>query len=247
MRHGSFFSGIGGFDLAADWMDWDNVFHCEINKFSQEVLKKHWPKAITYGDIKKTNFTFHRGNIDIITGGFPCQPYSVVGDQRGEADERHLWPEMLRAIKEIQPSWVVGENVSGIITQGNGIAFERICQDLENEGYEVQPFIIPATAVGAKHIRSRVWIVAYSSIFANAKKDQGTCAKRSTGDTRDNDSRGNRSQIPSFEGSLSAPRVLRAINGIPNGVDRNKSLGNAIIPKIAYKIFKTIEQYEQWN
>lgn len=118
MRHGSLFSGIGGFDLAAEWMGWENVFHCEWNPFGQKVLKYHFPKAISYDDITKTDFTIHRGTIDILTGGFPCQPYSTAGLRKGKEDERHLWPEMLRAIREIQPRWVVGENVFGLISWG---------------------------------------------------------------------------------------------------------------------------------
>jgi len=99
MRHGSLFSGIGGFDLAAEWMGWENIFHCEWNEFGQRVLKHYWPNAKSYDDITKTNFTIHRGSIDILTGGFPCQPYSTAGKRKGKDDERHLWPQMLRAIR----------------------------------------------------------------------------------------------------------------------------------------------------
>ncbi len=118
MKHGSLFSGIGGFDLAAEWCGWENVFHCEWNTFGQKVLKHHFPKSISYNDITKTDFSIHKGNIDIITGGFPCQPYSTAGLRKGKADERHLFPEMLRAIKEIQPTWVIGENVRGLVSWG---------------------------------------------------------------------------------------------------------------------------------
>jgi DNA (cytosine-5)-methyltransferase 1 len=100
MNHASLFSGIGGFDLAAEWMGWNNIFHCEINEFGKKVLKYHWPNAISYDDIKTTDFNIHRGQIDILTGGFPCQPYSVAGKRKGKADDRHIWPEMLRAIQE---------------------------------------------------------------------------------------------------------------------------------------------------
>jgi len=124
MKHGSLFSGIGGFDLAVEWMGWDNIFHCEWNPFSQKVLKHHFPNSKSYNDITKTDFTIHRGTIDILTGGFPCQPYSLAGKRKGKEDERHLWPEMLRAIREIQPSWVVGENVFGLINWG-GIGIPR--------------------------------------------------------------------------------------------------------------------------
>ncbi len=112
LTHGSLFSGIGGFDLASEWMGWENVFHCEWNDFGKRILKYYWPNAISYDDITKTDFTIHRGKIDILTGGFPCQPYSTSGKRLGKEDERHLWPEMLRAIREIKPKYIVGDSVS---------------------------------------------------------------------------------------------------------------------------------------
>jgi DNA (cytosine-5)-methyltransferase 1 len=160
MTHGSLFSGIGGFDLAAEWMGWENIFHCEWNSFGQKVLKYHFPNAISYEDITKTDFTIHRGRIDLITGGFPCQPYSTAGKRLGKEDERHLWPEMLRAIREIQPRWVVGENVLGLVNWSGGLVFHEVQADLEAEGYEVQPYVLPACAVNAPHRRDRVWFVA---------------------------------------------------------------------------------------
>jgi DNA (cytosine-5)-methyltransferase 1 len=171
MRHGSLFSGIGGFDLASEWMGWENVFHCEWNEFGQKVLKYYWPKAITYNDITKTDFTIHRGTIDILTGGFPCQPYSSAGKRLGKEDSRHLWPEMLRTIREIQPTWVVGENVRGLTNWNGGLVFDEVQADLENEGYEVTPFLLPACAVNAPHRRDRIWFVAYSSSASQGAKE----------------------------------------------------------------------------
>jgi DNA (cytosine-5)-methyltransferase 1 len=161
MTHGSLFSGIGGFDLASEWMGWENIFHCEWNEFGQRVLKHHFPKSISYGDITTTDFTIHRGQIDILTGGFPCQPYSQAGKRLGKEDDRHLWPEMLRAIREIQPRLVVGENVLGLVNWNGGLVFDEVQADLENEGYVVQPYVLPACAVNAPHRRDRVWFVAY--------------------------------------------------------------------------------------
>jgi DNA (cytosine-5)-methyltransferase 1 len=161
MKHGSLFSGIGGFDLAAEWMGWENVFHCEWNEFGKKVLHHYWPQSISYHDITKTDFTIHRGRIDILTGGFPCQPYSSAGKRKGKEDERHLWPEMLRAIKEIQPRWVVGENVLGLVNWSGGLVFHEVQTDLEAAGYEVWPYVLPAASVGAPHRRDRVWFVAY--------------------------------------------------------------------------------------
>lgn len=173
LTHGSLFSGIGGFDLAASWMEWTNVFHCEQNLFGRRVLKYYWPQAKSYEDIKNTNFSIHRGTIDIITGGFPCQPYSNAGKRKGKNDDRHLWPEMLRAIREIQPSWVVGENVSGLLSWSKGLVFEEVQTDLEAEGYEVQAFLLPACGVGAPHQRERVWIIAHDSNKEHGRQKEG--------------------------------------------------------------------------
>lgn len=161
MRHGSLFSGIGGFDLAAQWMGWENVFHCEWNPFGQKVLHYYWPEAEQFTDITKSDFTKYANRIDILTGGFPCQPYSSAGKRLGKEDERHLWPEMLRAIREIQPTWIVGENVFGLINWNGGMVFDEVQADLEAQGYEVQPYVLPAAAVNAPHRRDRVWFVAY--------------------------------------------------------------------------------------
>jgi len=176
MTHGSLFSGIGGFDLAAEWMGWENIFHCEWNPFGQKVLKYHFPNSISYDDITKTDFTIHRGRIDILTGGFPCQPYSMAGKRLGKEDERHLWPEMLRAIREIRPRWVVGENVLGLVNWSGGLVFHEVQADLEAEGYEVQPYVLPACAVNAPHRRDRVWFVAKNIkrdgfVFGEPKKE----------------------------------------------------------------------------
>lgn len=179
MRHGSLFSGIGGFDLAAEWSGWENVFHCEWNEFGRKVLNYYWPKSISYEDITKTDFTIWRGKIDVLTGGFPCQPYSVAGNRLGKEDDRHLWPEMLRAIQEIAPTYVVGENVYGLVNWNGGMVFEEVQADLEAAGYEVQPILLPAAGVNAPHRRDRVWFVAYSngSKSRNDKRANGRKAK----------------------------------------------------------------------
>jgi DNA (cytosine-5)-methyltransferase 1 len=172
MRHGSLFSGIGGFDLAAEWMGWENVFHCEWNTFGQKVLHHYWPNAEQFTDITKSDFTKYANTIDILTGGFPCQPYSSAGKRLGKEDERHLWPEMLRAIREIQPRWVVGENVLGLVNWSGGLVFHEVQADLEAEGYEVQPYVLPAVSVNAPHRRDRVWFVAHSK-SARTRNDIG--------------------------------------------------------------------------
>jgi len=161
LNHGSLFSGIGGFDLASQWMGWNNVFHCEWNGFCQRILNHYWPQAESFGDITAADFTRFAGQIDILTGGFPCQPYSMAGKRLGKEDDRHLWPQMLRAIWEISPRWVVGENVFGIVNWSRGLVFDEVQADLEAEGYEVQPYVLPACAVNAPHRRDRVWFVAH--------------------------------------------------------------------------------------
>lgn len=162
MNHGSLFSGIGGFDLASEWMGWENVFHCEIADFPRKVLSYYWPNATSHENIKTTDFTIYQGRIDILTGGFPCQPYSQAGKRLGKEDDRHLWPEMLRAIQEISPRWIVGENVRGLTNWNGGLVFDEVQADLEAAGYEVTPFLLPACAVNAPHRRDRVWFIAYA-------------------------------------------------------------------------------------
>lgn len=163
MNHIGLFEGIGGFSLAARWMGWKTIAWCEWNEFGQQNLKYHFPKAKPHGDITKTDFTIYRGQCDILTGGFPCQPYSQAGKRKGKEDDRHLWPEMLRAIREIQPTWVVGENVRGLTNWNGGLVFDEVQADLEAAGYEVTPFLLPACAVNAPHRRDRIWFVAYSN------------------------------------------------------------------------------------
>jgi len=163
LTHGSLFSGIGGFDLAAQWMGWDNIFHCENNTFCQQILKHYWPNAKSYSDIKQTNFTVHAGTIDILTGGFPCQPYSLAGKRKGTEDSRHLWPQMLRAIREVKPRFIVAENVPGIINWDGGLVLEQVQAEMEHEGYTVQALVLPAAGMDAPHARHRVFFVAYTN------------------------------------------------------------------------------------
>lgn len=188
MTHASVFSGIGGPEVAATMLGWENLFHCEINPFGRQVLDYWYPNSKSYEDITRTDFTEWRGRVDVLTGGFPCQPFSYAGRRRGAEDDRYLWPSMYRAIDEIQPTWVVAENVAGILTMveqgevskvaGSATLFDafddlrgrfelretftlqRICTDLESHGYAVQPVLVPACAVGAPHRRDRVFIVA---------------------------------------------------------------------------------------
>ena len=154
MTHGSLFSGIGGFDLAAEWAGIKNVFTVENDEFCNKVLEKNFPNTKKHGNIYEFDGTKYRGQIDIISGGFPCQPFSLAGQRKGTEDDRHLWPEMLRIIREANPEWVIGENVAGILSVDGGMVIEQVLLDLEDAGYEVMPpFVIPACAVviGALH------------------------------------------------------------------------------------------------
>ena len=217
MKHGSLFSGIGGFDLAAEWMGWENIFHCEIAEFPRKILKYHFPNSICYEDIKKTDFTKHRGEIDIISGGFPCQPYSNAGKRRGKDDDRHLWPEMLRVIREIQPRFVVGENVAGLLSWNNGMVFHEIITDLENEGYETQAFLIPACATNAPHRRDRIWFVAYSNNTRTNERVQFN------GERKENDEQ--------WRGQSQSKYRENGINGIitdTNGTKQRNDIGENI-------------------
>lgn len=187
MNHASLFSGIGGAEVAASMMGWQNLFHCEIQEFPRKVLQYWFPNSESYEDITKTDFTKWHGKVDVLTGGFPCQPFSLAGRRKVADDNRYLWPQMLRAIRQIHPTWVVGENVAGIKTmvescqvtqmgrtdhlfeenylyrEESRFTLDKICADLEAEGYSVQPIVIPACAIGAPHRRDRVWIVAHRS------------------------------------------------------------------------------------
>ena len=188
MTHASVFSGIGGPEVAAVMLGWENLFHCEINPFGRAVLDYWFPNSKSYEDITTTDFSEWRGRVNVLTGGFPCQPFSYAGQRRGAQDDRYLWPYMFRCIDQVKPDWVVAENVAGILTmveQGevsevassadlfdslNDIrgyrmretfTLQRICDDLESHGYSVQPVLIPACAVGAPHRRDRVFIIGH--------------------------------------------------------------------------------------
>ena len=307
MNHGSLFSGIGGFDLAAEWMGWNNVFHCEWMPFPRKVLDYHFPNADSYVDICQTDFKKYANTIDILTGGFPCQPFSLAGKRKGKEDERYLWGEMLRAIQEIKPKFVIGENVFGITNIDGGLVFEQVCVDLENQGYEVQPFVIPAAAKNAPHRRDRVWFVAFKNtlrsrcIHGESKQEAAKIwqqrnissrnsdwiyresNERITSDTKrirceqrklsvdsnigrinafndisENDEQGNvtdatkskrknnwnqfPTQSPICGGDDGLPTQLDGITFPKWRQESIKGYGNAIVPQVAYEIFKVIEQ-----
>jgi DNA (cytosine-5)-methyltransferase 1 len=261
MTHGSLFSGIGGFDLASEWMGWTNVFHCEWMEFPRKVLDYYWPDADSHIDITKTDFKKYENKIDVLTGGFPCQPFSLAGKRKGTNDERYLWHEMLRAVQEIKPTYVIAEKVFGITNIDGGMVFEQVCLDLENEGYEVQPFIIPACAKNAPHRRDRVWFVAYSNKIS--RESMGICKnennkqweKKKWSTYRDEFYmvfNGNSFEIKENgrQKIICESPLISDINGFSDELDgitfkewvnkSNESYGNAIVPQVAYEIFKTL-------
>ena len=184
------FSGIGGFSIGLERVGFKTVAFCEIDKYCRLVLKKHWKDTKVYPDVREiTRQQYEQDGCElpeVITGGFPCQPFSVAGRQKGTGDNRYLWPEMFRVIKEFKPRWIIAENVRGIINIQHGMVFERVHTDLESQGYETQTFIIPAAGVGAPHRRDRVWIVGYSEHNGSSPATQS----RSTSTTSNNNTQG---------------------------------------------------------
>lgn len=186
LTHASLFSGIGGFDLAAEWAGFQNIFHADNNDFCRQALEHQFPNSDSYADITTTDFSKYRDRITVLTGGFPCQPFSLAGKRKGAADDRYLWPAMLDIIRQVRPTWIIGENVIGIAsmvlpctitkvenetalqfedhrvieTEEQRFVIDSICEDLEQAGYSVQPLVIPACSIGAPHKRDRVWFFA---------------------------------------------------------------------------------------
>ena len=269
LTHLSLFSGIGGLDLAAEWAGFTTVGQCEFADYPTKVLEKHWPDVPRWRDIRtltKESFYERTGlrTVDVISGGFPCQPFSVAGKQKGKGDDRYLWPEMLRVITELRPRCVVGENVPGIIK----IAAGQVVKDLERAGYHVVVFNFEAAAVGAWHRRSRVFFTGLADV---ADTDGSGLQGRKQPETPDaaEDAGEQPSRVPAGECSeavydamcsgcagdarwgesqeladgrcwAAEPDVGRVAHGIPARVDRLKCLGNAVVPQQAYPIFKAL-------
>ena len=268
--HIDLFSGIGGFALAARWAGVETVAFCEIEKYAQRVLRKNFPGVRILEDVRSFPAAQFRQPW-LITGGYPCQPFSQAGKRRGTEDDRHLWPEMFRIIRSSRPVWVLCENVAGHITMG----LDEVISDLEGEEYSVQSFVIPALSVDAKHRRDRVWIVGHSSsITINLSKNSDTCerskktASKGLQESRDSGSRitfpnsnSRRCQEcesktkslpdPHMESEpdgrlwLPEPDLDRVAHGVSNRVDRIKGLGNAIVPQVAYQIIRTMIEAEE--
>lgn len=245
MVHASLFTGIGGFDLAAEWMGWTNSFQCEIDPFCQKVLAKNFPDADRHTDIKQFDARRYRGTVDVLSGGFPCQPASYAGKRKGQADDRWLWPDTMRVIDEVQPPWFVGENVAGLITLG----LDTVLFDLEAAGYDVETFLLPACGVGAPHQRERLWIVAHSAGAGFEKRLQtgfGGIPEAIAAPQKPEPAR-----VLAAQGWAQFPTespVYRRDDGLSEGLVRVtnrgkqiKSHGNSIVPQVAYEIFQALE------
>lgn len=271
MKHLDLFSGIGGFALAADTV-FGNVEHTfvEIDPFCQAILKKHWPESEVHHDIRQfiadtASSRLERGNwspvdgctkVDILTGGFPCQPFSQAGKRKGTSDDRYLWPEMFRVIQLYQPQWVIAENVRGLTTWNEGMVLEQVCTDLESEGYEVQPLIIPACGVNAPHRRERVWIIAHTrqQLWQSGSIEglEADASERSSSPVSDK-----RGCCPDWERNWQEVAFATCNDGVDDGIPRKlgnttissakwrrealKAYGNAIVPQVAIEIMKAIK------
>lgn len=244
------FSGIGGFSLAAREAGFETVGFCEIDPFCREVLAKHWPNVPIWDDIRTMQFD---GHVDIITGGIPCQPFSIAGKKRGRNDARHLWPEMYRLITELKPSFVLIENVAGFVE----MELDNVLDDLELQGYETASLIIPACAAGAPHRRERLWVIAHANGI-------GRTHGRHNGEERRIYADFDR-HVPSLQSVWSQFQPIawaayetdewlrrnadhgRVDDGLSRRMDRVKALGNAIIPQLAVVFFYLIRELNKYG
>ena len=205
------FSGIGGFSLGLERAGMETIAFCEIEPLCQQVLKKHWPDVPVFNDIRNLTANELPEQPDVICGGYPCQPFSVAGDRRGQEDDRHLWPEMFRLVKECRPSWVIGENVAGHITMG----VDEVLSDLQGEGYTAQTFVIPAVAVDAPHRRDRVWVIANTNSQSRSKECNAPGQSNKPGQScRCITESWGKARWPA------EPNTGRVANGIPRRLDR---------------------------
>lgn len=209
MTHGSLFSGIGGFDLAAQWMGWENVFHVERDPFCRQVLSHHFPESQSFDDVKTFDATHFCGRVSIISGGFPCQPFSAAGKRAGTSDDRYLWPEMFRIIREARPTYVVAENVRGLVSWNEGLVLDTVCSDLEGEGYEVFPVILGAASVNAPHRRDRIWIVAYRDDGLGEQSNEEVQPRRNAA----HDGRSGSASDSNDKGGAGGPRQVQGTDG----------------------------------
>lgn len=240
LTYGSLFSGIGGFDLGFDRAGMQCTWQVEIDDFCRQVLTKHWPEIPKYENIRDVG-KHNLSAVDVICGGFPCQPHSIAGKRKASKDARDLWPEFLRIICEIKPKWVVAENVTGLLSSENGQYFGRILRDLAEGGYNAEWRTIPAAAFGLPHLRERVFLVANN----RGQRIQGRWTEsfqRFQAFSWGKDGRGiTKEQI---RPDLYTPKLCRNFDGISRGMDRLRALGNAVVPQAAELIGSLIVEAE---
>ena len=249
------FAGIGGFSLGFEWAGLSKpVAFSEIEPYCQKVLAKHWPNAYQFGDIRNvTKESIEQsgvGPIDIVTGGFPCQPHSLAGKRLASRDERDLWGEYARVIGEIRPRWVVAENVRGLLSSENGRYFGKVLRDLAELGYDAEWHIIPAASIGAPHQRARLFLVAYPTCFGleSANNNRILCKQTNISGNNGFDSaeawtNGDKSLGIDSKSAIES-NFLRMVDGFSNSVDRLKALGNAIVPQVAQFVGECIKRAE---
>lgn len=246
--HLSLFSGIGGLDLAAEWAGFKTVGQCEFADYPTKVLERHWPTVPRWRDVRTlTGEDFYEKTgtrtVTVISGGFPCQPHSVIGKRLAENDDRHLWPEFIRVVRELRPQYVVGENVNGLLST----IHESVCADLEAEGYEVWTFSIPACAVGAHHERYRVCILGISKsqpgLQTNSQADTAGAQREAWPDTMQQ----SWDHLPGTYWAVHKPPVCGMDDGVPAWMggyrgykERMQCYGNAVVPQQFYPIFRAI-------
>ena len=246
LTFGSLFAGIGGFDLGLERASMVCKWQVEINPFCQQVLAKHWPDVMRYADVKDCG-KHNLATVDLIAGGFPCQPHSNAGQQKGAEDDRDLWPEMYRVIRELRPTWVLAENVLGI----KGTILNSCLSDLESEGYwnyrdrwgrhRIAPLVIPACAFNAPHKRERVFIVAYSKCNGLARGQLWETSCQSWNEAIASEP----FLLPAWPpGPGEIARIPRMAHGVPDRVDRVAALGNAVVPQVVEWLGRRIVEVE---
>lgn len=249
LTHFSLFTGIGGIDLSAEWAGFTTIGQCEFADYPTKVLEKHWPTVPRWRDIRDVTLESVRSKgirtVDLISGGFPCQPFSSPGKQKGRDDDRYLWPEMLRVIEELKPSWVIGENVAGL----DGIALDEILSNLESIGYETAPpFEIPAYVFGAKHERYRIFIIAHSNGKPMLQTNKATLPIRSQWNARKDIAGGAGRDTSRTYWETHQPPICGVDDGSTNWMVRNKpslvALGNMVMPQQVYPILQAIADIE---
>jgi len=250
---GSLFAGIGGLDLGLERAGMTCQWQVEIDDYCNKVLEKHWPNVRRYTDVKECG-KHNLATVDLICGGFPCQPVSTAGKRQGDKDERWLWDDFARIIRELRPRWVLAENVPGLYSADNGRLFGKVLADLATCGYDAEWDCIPAAAVGAPHRRYRVFIVAHTNgkrgVFhhVGAKKEHTNLGtNHETRPLSDWNGLSLERTYAFYRGSPTLPpRLCRVADGIPSRVDRLRCLGNAVVPQVAEWIGRQIVENAAW-